>query len=592
MSKRPIPDYFCMFRKRPCVFGEGITNMHETRKTHFMKNKLLCAILAVALFIPTVVAIVSYNTSDSKAVSAKLASAVVISDLDGKEFSFDKTKSEEDVKTITLLQTMLDNSEKIATLPDALVGDPFYKITFSVDKLETAYQFYFATDGTDSYYVMPDGTTYSVDAEYVGDFLSTECAQSIYTSSRVPVLTLSGEYTVFPETEGETQSSWMYKNHKGTYVASVLPEGDGKDSFAVEGGLSLAFSVEPDKLTVKVTASDGTELFNDLYANIGSLKLEAGAAVSVDATANWYEDEERDYFGTMHYDFTATVSAPAEFYPGVSWLEQGGMISITAVNVNNPDKITFTSSPDIGYSPVWYTDGDYVRTLIAFDSDLETGNYELNFNYAGTSQKVAIELRDAGFGTRNFTVDQAVLDKAYSDKALDEYKEALTPLLEETSDTPLWNGYFLANPASPSANAQISAGFGHMLNLTGKSVSFRHEGVDYRCAEGTAVTAGNGGKVVYVGELDYTGKIVVIDHGWGLKTWYTHLSSTTVVVGDEVKRGDNIGSSGSTGLVSQPGFNVAMSLFDQPVLPYSTWEDNSDYANAGIELGIPMYEKE
>lgn len=557
-----------------------------------MKNKLLCAILAVALFIPTVVAIVSYSTSDSVAVSAKLASAVTISDLDGKEFSFDKANGEEDTKAISRLQTMLDNSEKIASLPDALVGDPFYKIIFRVDKLETAYQFYFATDKTDSYYVMEDGTAYSVDAEHVEDFLSTECAQSIYTASRVPVLTLSGEHTVSPETEGETTSSWMYKNHKDTYVASVFPESDGADSFEVEGGLSLAFSIEPDKLTVKVTAADGSVLFNDLYANIGSLKLEAGSSVGVEASANWYEDEGRDYFGTMYYDFTAKVSAPAEFYPGVSWLEQGGMISVTALNVKSPEKITFTSSPDIGYTPVWYTDGEYVRTLIAFNADLDVGNYELTFNYAGTSQKVAIELRDAGFGTRDFKVEQAVLDKAYSDAALDEYKEALTPLLEETSDTPLWSGYFLANPASPAANAQISAGFGHMLNLTGKSVSFRHEGVDYRCAEGTAVTAGNAGKVVYVGELDYTGKIVVIDHGWGLKTWYTHLSSTDVVVGDEVKRGDKVGSAGSTGLTNQSGFNVAMSLFGQPVLPYSTWEDNSDYAAAGITLGIPMYEKE
>ena len=53
-----------------------------------MKNKLLCAVLLIALFIPTVVAVVSYNTSDAKSVSAKLASSVVISDLDGKEFSF------------------------------------------------------------------------------------------------------------------------------------------------------------------------------------------------------------------------------------------------------------------------------------------------------------------------------------------------------------------------------------------------------------------------------------------------------------------------------------------------------------------------
>lgn len=554
-----------------------------------MKNKLLCAILAIALFIPTVVAIVSYNTSDTRTVSGKLASSVVISDLDGKEFTFDKSNGEADLKMITQLQTMLDNSEKISGLPDALVGKSFYKMIFKADKLETAYQFYFSTEGTDSYYVMSDGSAYSVDASYVEDFLSSDCAQSIYSASRVPVMTLSGEHIVAPLTEGEDRSSWMYKNHKGNFVAAALDAENGADSFDVEGGLSLAFDLEPDKLTLKVTDSTGAELFNDLYANIGSLKLEPGAAVNVSAAANWYEDAERDYFGTMYYNFTATVSAPAEFYPGVSWLEQGGLISVTALNVKSPDKITFTSSPDIGYTPVWYTDGEYVRTLITFAPDLEIGAYELTFNYAGTSQKVAIELRSAGYGARNYTVDDEVLAKAYSDDALNQYKETLTPLLSQTAETPLWNGYFLANPG---ATAQISAGFGHLFNLTGKAVTFRHEGVDYKCAEGTAVSAANAGKVVYVGELDYTGKIVVIDHGWGLKTWYTHLSATSVNVGDEVKRGDTVGSAGSTGFTNQSGFNVAMSLFDRPVLPYSTWEDNTDYSNAGITLGIPMYEKE
>ena len=158
-----------------------------------MKNKLLCAVLLIALFIPTVVAVVSYNTSDAKSVSAKLASSVVISDLDGKEFSFNKADGEEDVKVITLLQNMLDNSVKIAALPDALVGKSFYKITFSVDKLEAVYQFYFAEDETDSYYVLSDGTAYSISAEYVADFLASEYAQSLYTASRVPVLTLSGD---------------------------------------------------------------------------------------------------------------------------------------------------------------------------------------------------------------------------------------------------------------------------------------------------------------------------------------------------------------------------------------------------------------
>lgn len=138
--------------------------------------------------------------------------------------------------------------------------------------------------------------------------------------------------------------------------------------------------------------------------------------------------------------------------------------------MKNADKISLSSNPDIGYTPVWFKDGDYVRTLVPFSADLAVGKYELTFTYAGASKTVMIELTDGGYRPREYTVDDAVMQKAYSDEALKTYRDELSKLVSETADTRLWDGYFLANPAS---GAPISAGFGHMFNLTNKSVSFR-----------------------------------------------------------------------------------------------------------------------
>lgn len=551
-----------------------------------MKNKLLCAFLIVALFIPTAVAIVSYKTSDkSTVVSADLADVVTVADLDGKEFVF-KKDTDEGKAVISQLQQMIDQSEEIPSLPEAISGDSFYKVTFSVDKLETVYQFYFSADGKDTYLVNSEGKAKRVTAALTEQFLATDFAQSIYPASHAPVLTLSGEHKVLPVTSGADSSSWMYKNSAGTFVASAFDGAKGDEVYDVEGGLSLAFNNEPDNLTVKIVGSDGTELFNDQYSAIGSLTLEPGASVSVSIAAKWYEEETRDYYGTMNYSFNASISAPAEFYPGVKSLEQGGLVSITALNVKNPDKITVTCEPEVSLNPVWYTDGEYVRTLITLGADLTVGTYTLTLGYAGTTQNVVLELTDAGFGIRNYTVDDAVYKKAYSEEALAAFKAEFDKLVKESSEEKLWNGYFLANPTS---GLPISAGYGHMFNLTNAQLSYRHDGVDYK---GTgSVLASNAGKVVYVGELDYTGKMVVIDHGWGLKTWYAHLSDTSVNVGDTVARGDKLGSTGDTGFTNQTGVHVTTTLWDQTVLPYSMWEDNTDYSGAGIPLGIPMYEK-
>lgn len=80
----------------------------------------------------------------------------------------------------------------------------------------------------------------------------------------------------------------------------------------------------------------------------------------------------------------------------------------------------------------------------------------------------------------------------------------------------------------------------------------QHLGIDYRAAIGDKVPAANAGKIVFSGDLFYTGWTVIIDHGVDIFTVYGHLSKTLVKDGDIVKRGDLIGLSGNTGRTSGP----------------------------------------
>src|SRR5262249_18051040 len=81
-----------------------------------------------------------------------------------------------------------------------------------------------------------------------------------------------------------------------------------------------------------------------------------------------------------------------------------------------------------------------------------------------------------------------------------------------------------------------------------------HKGMDISAAMGTPVHAAADGIVYhaeYSGYYGY-GKLVVIDHGNGVQTWYAHLSGFEVVPGQEVRRGQVIAYSGATGRVSSP----------------------------------------
>jgi len=74
-----------------------------------------------------------------------------------------------------------------------------------------------------------------------------------------------------------------------------------------------------------------------------------------------------------------------------------------------------------------------------------------------------------------------------------------------------------------------------------------HSGLDIAGERGQTVYATAAGVVTHVGYQGAYGKLIVIDHGFGLETRYGHLSEYKVTQGDSVKRGDIIGNVGATG---------------------------------------------
>lgn len=79
-----------------------------------------------------------------------------------------------------------------------------------------------------------------------------------------------------------------------------------------------------------------------------------------------------------------------------------------------------------------------------------------------------------------------------------------------------------------------------------------HWGIDYSVGVGTKVYSSSDGVVVFANSLYFPGKTIVIDHGLGVYTGYTHLSKMNVKVGDRVSAKQLIGLSGISGKASGP----------------------------------------
>lgn len=94
-----------------------------------------------------------------------------------------------------------------------------------------------------------------------------------------------------------------------------------------------------------------------------------------------------------------------------------------------------------------------------------------------------------------------------------------------------------------------------------------HEGIDITAAYGSLIIAPAGGRVIEVGWRNGFGLAVEIDHGYGVRTIYAHLSRTAVAVGQAVKRGDRLGFVGSTGLSTGPHLHYEVHVNGHPADP-------------------------
>lgn len=105
-----------------------------------------------------------------------------------------------------------------------------------------------------------------------------------------------------------------------------------------------------------------------------------------------------------------------------------------------------------------------------------------------------------------------------------------------------------------------------------------HRGLDIASTEGNPVLASADGKVIYTGYDDHGyGNLVVLDHGYGLKTYYAHLAEIKTKVGKTVQRGDTIASVGSTGRSTGPHLHYEVRIFGIPVNPENYILDQSDF---------------
>jgi murein DD-endopeptidase MepM/ murein hydrolase activator NlpD len=114
---------------------------------------------------------------------------------------------------------------------------------------------------------------------------------------------------------------------------------------------------------------------------------------------------------------------------------------------------------------------------------------------------------------------------------------------------------------------EITGHFGERLDPFSGEGAF-HAGLDIASHYGDDVRATADGVISEVGRRAGYGRLVIVDHGFGVTTWYGHLSAFNTEIGMHVKAGDVIGYEGQSGRSTGPHLHYEVRIYNTPVNPW------------------------
>ena len=205
--------------------------------------------------------------------------------------------------------------------------------------------------------------------------------------------------------------------------------------------------------------------------------------------------------------------------------------------------------------------------FLGIDMDVRPGKYPIRLRAIGEGDKIyegtsVLEVKKVHFKTQTLKLPPSMveLDSKTLIRVNQEAKR-LEDLFAEVRAERIWKGAFLR-----PVPGEISTAFG-LRRVINRQTRNPHSGVDMRAEEGTPVWASNSGVASLVDEFFFSGKSVVIDHGWGIYSMYFHLSEILVHEGDPVEKGSILGRVGSTGRSTGPHLHWGIKIHGARVDP-------------------------
>ena len=331
---------------------------------------------------------------------------------------------------------------------------------------------------------------------------------------------------------------------------------------------------EASHLTRITVSKDGERFYEGDLAGLENTFLpngeyDAELYCDVDGSVTAEDGTSLKMVGTEIYALRLSVDIPSEFHLSRTEMVQGSAVAIIGTNVSG--EISATAPGVIDTINFTVSDKGYAQALLSSTFKCSPGDYECVVNYNGEKIVLPFTVTGGEYSVQHLTISTSTAAATVGNSdAMADYNGMIA------ATNLIWTPerYYEDNFIMP-VNGPITTEFGLYRYTNGSSTPSRHVGLDIAEDEGTPVQAAASGIVVVSRWVGTTGYTICIDHGYGVRSYYYHMSELTAGVGDFVEQGQEIGKVGQTGYANGPHVHFNIMVGDNSINPWPVFDGTS-----------------
>ncbi len=467
-----------------------------------------------------------------------------------------------DSNTAKLIVSALNKKENTTEDISSLLSYKIY-LKNNTESIEYIFSFDF---NDKKVYISKDNTTYQVKEKTAKEIFEDDNFSYVYINNTINKLYIHHNGN---KINPSIKYDWTYKKLNGQInkKSGALSVSDEKLLINSNDKIDVKYDIIPDNQISRVYyKGDVIHTGKSLEDVIKSIRNDG--EYFIESQYKWNQKKGNECYGEQTISFMAKIDETADFTV-VSKENYPGNIMIVSVENLNSDETVKIKTNAVKTETEIYPYGEKYIAIMPIDLNAKIGEYDITavFNEGMASEykiNKKVKINSKTFKTQYLTVSEELNSNNNDDKAIKEFIQYVKPARTESVPKKLWEGEFIM-----PVDGRLTTDFAEIRYVNNALSSTRHSGIDLAAPTGTEVKAPNNGKVTLaMNGLLSSGNTLVIDHGMGLFTSYYHLDTILVKTGDVVKKGDTIGTVGTSGFSTGPHLHYAVSIYNTYVNTY------------------------